>query len=194
MKKSNKFFTSVLAGALLFGGAALGTNALFSDEKTSENQLTLTTGQVKIDVREGQWIRNLKDTNGDGHITVLDNVKNQIEQNQLEVSDNGEFKNVQAGDTFTRPITVDNRASTYDVEIAIKAEDLISPNGLENLISVDSSNFVNGLASSTLPKGANFSGYITVTVGDKNNPNELNGMGTFNLNQAYTVTATQIAK
>lgn len=36
MKKSNKFFTSVLAGGLLFGGAALGTNALFSDEQNQK--------------------------------------------------------------------------------------------------------------------------------------------------------------
>lgn len=183
--KKNKTVAYMLATALLLGGTFVGTNALFSDTETSNNNLILKTGKVDITVSENDWLKNVQDQNGDGQITAIDRPYNQgCEQNS-----NGEFNNIQPGDTFTRYINILNQESSYSVDLSI-IEELNSNNPeLMKHISVDSSD-LNG--RTIIPANANTGGYITVKIADTQEAwQAFNGAKPLNIDAVYTITATQ---
>lgn len=185
--KRNKLLSFLLAGTLLVGGTFLGTKALFSDSEQSENALILTTGKVDINVNSQDWLRNVVDKDGDNRITPLDSP---YKQEGLEKSNTGEFKNVQPGDTFSRYINILNKDSTYDVLIDISDKLNIDDETLREHIEIDKSNLVEGVKK--LGAGLNSGGYITIKIKNTDEAWEaFNGAGTVNLNNIYTITATQ---
>lgn len=193
MKKSNKFFTSVLAGGLLFGGAALGTSALFTDSKTSTNTLTIKSEKVAIDVKEGIWLKNVNDMNGDKIINMQDDP---LSQKGIEKSEAGVFDNVKPGDTFTRCILLNNISNKSDVKIDIKQNSDFKE--LEKYITVDDS-FKDGVEAGVdrngkLPKGASITGYVTIKIADSEEARKAMNGKEFTLSQIYTINATQIAE
>ena len=183
--KKKQYLTYIVAGTLLASGTFLGTRALFSDTKTSTNSLTLRTGKVAIQINEDDWLRNVNDTNNDGHITPLDKPYQQgVEQNSQ-----GIFENVHPGDTFSRYINVLNGESSYAVTISIQKEFTGDKQELMQFIEVDDSNLQ---YLTTLPKHSNSGGYITIKIKDTPEAwKAFNGAGEINLNDTYTITATQ---
>lgn len=184
--KINKTISYALATSLLLGGTFLGTKATLIDEKTADNKLNLTTGNLQIRLIPGTWIRNAEDKNGDKHITTIDDPEDQ----NCETSKTGSFKNVQAGDTFTRYISILNGANNSDITLKVKQELAGDNKELMQFITVDTYQ-LEGLKS--MNKNTNAGGYITVKISDSEEAKKaLNGSKTFNLNSAITITATSV--
>lgn len=187
MKKS-KVMSLLLAGALLVGGTFLGTKALFSDTATSENKLTLNTGKVDISVKEGSWLRNVKDLNGNNIIDVNDIY--QAGTGAYEESKDGTFNNVKPGDTFTRYVNVFSGNSTYDVNISVNPDPLDkTENPIREHIEIEDYTLRN---MGKIPAGTNSGGYFTIKIKDTPEAwSALNGAGPIQLDALYEITATQ---
>lgn len=185
--KINKTISYALATTLLLGGTYLGTKATLIDEKTSNNNLHLTTGALKIELIEDTWVRNAKDKNNDGHITTIDLPE---EQENLEKNKTGIFTNVQPGDSFTRYINIVNDANDYDITLQVKKSLTGNNEELMKYIDVDAYQ-LEGIES--VPKRRNTGGYITVKIENSEEAQKaLNGAKNFDLNAMFTVTATTV--
>ena len=103
--KSKKIMGLLLAGAIFVGATAYGSNAWFTDEVTTDANISISMGNLDIELDElpedeQWWVK-------EGTTTETDEETGDIE------FENGtdSFSNVRPGDKFTRTIPVQNVGS-----------------------------------------------------------------------------------
>ena len=114
--KKNKTIAYMLAATLLVGGTFVGTKALFTDEVSTAGELSISTGDLDIEVTGGEWERI---TSG---------------QDPVEgVTDGVDFDNLKTGDILEKEITVKNNG-TLIAEVKLEETNnhsVVLPKGIE---------------------------------------------------------------
>lgn len=115
--KSKKIMGLLLAGTIFVGATAYGSNAWFTDTATTDANISITMGNLDIELDElpedeQWWIK-------EGTTTETD------EENGDYEFENGTdyFSNVRPGDTFTRTIPVVNEG-TLKAKVNVALADL----------------------------------------------------------------------
>lgn len=114
--KKNKTVAYMLAATLLVGGTFVGTKALFEDKVDVAGELSISTGDVDIEVvGENKWKLN---RNGAEYSegTNIDSDENDIDgvaptEDLKEVASANFANNLKPGDKITKDITVKNKGT-----------------------------------------------------------------------------------
>ena len=150
--KKNKTIAYLMAATLLVGGTFLGTKALFTDQTTAHAELTISTGDLDIEVVEsGEW---KLERNGNEFRDGSKGIKDSSNLNDFiiggeEVNENpnnikGAFaNNLKPGDVLTKTVKIQNKGTLIaDVNL-----EEVKNDGLANgLLTLDTK----GLSKTTL--------------------------------------------
>ena len=186
--RKNKTVAYMLAATLLVGGTFLGTKALFTDEVTAAGEISISTGDLDLEV-----------TNDTGWKLTRNGAEDETGTDSKKI-----FDNLKTGDILDKEITVTNNGTLIALVDLVENTDLTSklPEGIKYTAtpvthagSVDEEN-----GKIKMPSKSSIKVQLKLEVlgGGKHNDTKeptLNSdtqeSTTINLNDSYTLKATQ---
>ena len=179
--KKNKTVAYMLAATLLVGGTFLGTKALFTDEVTAAGEISISTGDVDLEVtKDTGWTltRNGEEDNIGG----------------------AEFDNLKTGDVLKKQITVKNNGTLTALVNLVENKDVTGqlPEGIDYSTFITTRDVIDELEDGTMIMNSGTSIMVELTLevtgGGKHNESlnsDTQESTTINLNDSYTLKATQ---
>ncbi len=191
--KKNKTIAYALAATLLVGGTFLGTKALFTDQLDTIGELAISTGDVDIKVKETtgwQITRNGEENEDTSHGSKPD------------------YGNIKPGDKLEKTVVVQNAGTLRIGDLALNHDDAKIPNDLRKFLTLTEKTQINDenkngefdpneTATITLTVKADGPGMHNTAEGvteeekSKSFNKDTIEEQTFNLNNAWTLIATQ---
>ena len=154
--KKNKTIAYMMAAMLLVGGTFVGTKAYFTDEVSASGEISISTGDVDIEVvNDAKWEIDRQDS-GDENIGSLEG----------EVAD---FDNLKHGDTITKTVEIENKGTLKSV-VSLNENHEVTDKLPESIQYT--AKFIDGKDNAVLNKGEKIKIELKIAVTDGGKHNE----------------------
>lgn len=198
--RKNKTIAYMLAATLLVGGTFVGTKALFTDSIENVGEISISTGDLDIEVDDANWVlnrngiehgdgtQNVEDPEGNGQ-SMDENMSNDITRTKAFAN------NLKPGDKLIKTVRVTNKGTLAVGNLNVtKNKDNIKLGALEGLITVSEGT----LGKTSLIPGESTELQLEIVVENKGGQHNKEGYNTDDiedatimLENAWTLNATQ---
>lgn len=165
--KKNKTIAYMMAAMLLVGGTFLGTKALFTDSIDNVGEISISTGDLDIELEDANWVL---DRNGIEHGDNTQNVDDPegIGKGEIISNDMNRTKafanNLKPGDVLTKTVKVTNKGTLAVGDLSVtENEGKLNLHHLSGLITVSKPQ----LGKTTLLPGESTTLTLKMTVENK---------------------------